>query len=540
MAELDKKILKTQTDLVQSVLEAHEKKNSDRVDMLITNAIKQLKMSRFKPDQTTCISLAYLARISPKIFTQSNTIKETLKSLLRRDNGPTNIKGKCDIILPVLAANILLAACDSSDIRSVILNKVDQWLGTSQKSLDIVQNLIATICMKCQSDPQTISTLTDIRQHWLHFMKENYDIYGSVPDDLCASIRRLLHTETDGEKLITYLDFLMKHDKNIDGLSREVGQFINKRPMTLNNFFQQEQIGMQLTKMLLEIFVQLFEYLKSKPQLSSGVNVNIGELVNQEHKPQSAPTSVIQYTNKTQQQDQNIKPKLESNETIDVKTVKTETIEIQTAKPKVNVVGPKKDDSAPTSDHPKSESDTPVIRKYIPPLYLKIPKLKDIPSLDKNTLEAVLSLLAVTSEKQYCREEYDKLLRSWLVTSVGKENQMTTIFEDYALTKVYDLPDYLRLKLALSNDQFLTDLSLENANTAQLVKLLLQCGTTIETVDKVLKRLDSIQDLDTIRAELHDDMYFCAVVYYYIEQGSSKARDFIRKFDQSLDESVLS
>lgn len=218
MADLDKK--KAKTNLVQAVLEAQEKRNQERVDMIVTNAIKQLKMSRFKPDQATCISLTYLARVSPKVFNQSSAIKEVLKSSLRREIGPANIKGN-DIILPVLSANILLACCDSTEIRLIILNKVEQWLASNQKVADIVQDILSTICMKCQGDEKTIAMLIDMRQHWLQHLE------GSVPPDLCLAIRRLLHTETSCGSLLTYLKFLIEHDSDVDGLRRELAEFKN-------------------------------------------------------------------------------------------------------------------------------------------------------------------------------------------------------------------------------------------------------------------------------------------------------------------------
>lgn len=400
-------------DLVSSVVEAYEKKNLERVDVLILNAIK-LKLKCFKPDQATCISFAYLAKTRPEIFSQSTTIKDTFKSFLRRDNGPTN-----NIVLPILAANVLIASCDSTEVRSIILNKVNQWLSNNQKVTDIVQHLIATICMNCQSDPQTVDKLTEMRHHWLHYMRDNYDTYGSLPVDLCASVRKLLHKETDGEKLMSYLSFLMRYDKEIYGLSQEVGEFINQRPMTLENLLGQEKIGIQLNKMLLEIFTQLFENLKLRPKIK-----------------------------------------------------------------------------------------------------LEAPSLDVKPSLDRRTLEAILLLLSMTSERQNCKEDYDELIQAFLTP------------EDFGMTKILDLADNLRSRLALSNDQNLIDLSLQGASTSQLVKLLLQCGTTIESVKKILKKIDSIQELEAIRAELNEDLYFGAVIDYYIEQGSSEARNFLKRIDQ--------
>lgn len=548
MAELDKKISKAQPDLVQSVLEAHEKRLQDRVDMLVTGAIKQLKMSRFKPDQTTCISLAYLARINPDVFSQSNTIKETLKSLLRRENGPApNIKGKSEIILPALSANILLATCDSVDVRSIILQRIQQWMVLNPKGSDIVHNLLATICMKCHSDPQTICTLTQMRQHWLQYMKENFETYGSVPDDLCAAIRGLLLKETNAEQLSLYVSFLLKHDENIQALSREIGDFINKRPMTLESLLVHELFGTELSKMLLQVFIKLFKHLKEKPTLSSGINIDISDLVCQKNATNLDPSTNMIGSNKNlmNQQPISINIKIEKDENCDTKPIKMD-IDGEKIEPKQNNDLKKEEQPAKKSTDPqqdkteqvKTESDIPVIKRFIPPVYVKIPSHGSILTIEKNTLDAVLMLLSMTSESDQCKLEYDELMNIWLVIKVGKvDNQMASIFEDFGLTKLYDLPDQLRSRLALSNNQNLIELSLQGASTAQLLKLLLQCGTTTDTVSKILKRMGTIQDLESIRAELHDDVYFYAVIDYYIEKGSTEAKDFLKRYDQLACES---
>lgn len=263
MTELEKKTLKAQTDLVQSVLEAHEKKNSERVDMLITNAIKQLKMSRFKPDQATCISLTYLARTCPKIFTQSSAIKEVLKGLVRRDQGPANIKGKSDVVLPVLAANILLACCDTVDVRTIILNKIEQWISGNQKVTELVQHLLATLCMKCKSDELTVSTLIEHRQHWLVYLDENYEKYGPVPIDLSSSLKKLLDIESCCESVVLYLNFLIKHDTDIVNLSADVSRFILDRPLTLSSMLREDKFGVELGSTLIKIFNNLLDHVKS-------------------------------------------------------------------------------------------------------------------------------------------------------------------------------------------------------------------------------------------------------------------------------------
>jgi hypothetical protein len=262
MAELDKKMQKNPPDLVQSVLEAMEKRSVERVDMLITNAFKQLKMSRFKPDQTTYMSLTYLARICPKAFSQSTALKELLKTHIKRDSGPTNIKGtKNDFVLPVLSANILLACCDSADVRSIILTRIEQWIGSNQKLNELVQHLLAVLCVRCNDDPQTIKTLIEIRSHWYQYLDSNYDTYGPVAQDLSRAIRNLLFDENISESLTENLYFLTKHDSDIVGLSRTISKLIISRPITIGYMLDQPELGEQLIQMLISIYDKLFDQL---------------------------------------------------------------------------------------------------------------------------------------------------------------------------------------------------------------------------------------------------------------------------------------
>jgi hypothetical protein len=284
MTDLDKKMQKSSADLVQSVLEAMEKRSLERVDMLITNAFKQLKMSRFKPDQSICMSLTYLARVCPKAFSHSNNLKELLKTHIKRDSGPANIKGtKNDFILPVLAANILLACCDSADVRSIILTRIEQWISSNQKLNELVQHLLAVLCIRCHEDTQTIKTLIDIRGHWYQFLDSNYETYGSVSPDLSRSIRNLLSRETSCESLVENLQFLSKHDSDIVGLTTGIGKLITRRPITVESMLDDPERGEQLKQMLISLYNKLFETLhtttkkdeQGKSQLDSPVFIRV-------------------------------------------------------------------------------------------------------------------------------------------------------------------------------------------------------------------------------------------------------------------------
>uniref|UniRef100_A0A6G1SH60 Integrator complex subunit 1 n=1 Tax=Aceria tosichella TaxID=561515 RepID=A0A6G1SH60_9ACAR len=279
MSELDKKLQKNPPDLVQSVLEAIEKRSVERVDMLITNAFRQLKTTRFKPDQTICISLTYLARVCPKAFSQSANLKELLKTHIKRDSGPTNIKGtKNDFIVPVLAANILLACCDSADVRSIILARIEQWIGSNQKLNEQVQHLLAVLCVRCHDDPQTIKTLIEIRSHWYQFLDTNYATYGPVSKDLSRSIRNLLSDAISCESLTENLYFLAKHDADIVGLTTSISKLIIRQPLTVESMFDHTELGEQLKQMLVSLYDKLFEQFNpaiKKDELDSPVFIKI-------------------------------------------------------------------------------------------------------------------------------------------------------------------------------------------------------------------------------------------------------------------------
>lgn len=260
MADLDKKIQKNQPDLVQSVLEAFEKRNVERVDILITNAIKQLKGSRFKPDQSICIGLFYLARVQPKVFSQSANLKEYLKTHIKRDGVPANIKGnKTDFFLPVLVANILLASCDSPDVRSSILTRIGQWISANQKLNELVQHVLATLCVRCHDDQATIKILIDTRYQWFDFLEKNFNTYGRVSPNLAHSIRDLLGNATSCEAFTESLTFLIKHDSDVVGLCSAISKFIVQKPLTFNSILAKGDQCTKLVSMMLDIFEAYFQ-----------------------------------------------------------------------------------------------------------------------------------------------------------------------------------------------------------------------------------------------------------------------------------------
>lgn len=526
MAELDKKIQKAQTDLVQSVLEAQEKRNIERVEMLVTNAIKQLKMSRFKPDLATCLGLTYLARISPKVFNQSSAIKEVLKSLLRRDNGPANIKSKNDIVLPVLAANILLASCDSVEIRQIILNKIEQWLnGSCQKASDLIQQLLAAICMKCHKDQQTIDSLIEMRHHWLQYLEESADSYGSTPVDLCASVRKLLHSEANCESLLVYLKFLIKHDLDIDGLSKEISKFIIERPISLSSMLNEDDYGSELNKMLMRIFNKLLTYLKSSDLEATSENGN-------KQKPDTVDFSKVVV--KTEPQD----PVTDDKSTFSDKkpTEQVPPTSVPLADSKVSSKEAQVKNETVKNEQVasnKCEDETTQETTSDQLLYVKLPQCSNVIVLSQVIIEAILTLLALFDEKhEDCRQEFDQLLDYWLIR--GKVNEFATIYQDHTSTTPYTIPDHLRHRLAHSPNDHLIELSLHEAGVGQLLKLLHLFGSPLATINKIFKRLEIIKDTDLLKSEIRDPSFFTELLEFYSNLGAPGAQELHKRLKIAL------
>lgn len=520
MAELDKKIQKSQADLVQLVLEAQEKKNQERVDMLITNAIKQLKISRFKPDQTACLSLTYLARVNSKVFMQSSAIKEVLKSLLRRDNGPTNIKGvgKSDIMLPVMAANILLACCDGTEVRTIILNKIDQWLTSSQKVAEIVQHLLAIICLKSQGDQQTIGTLIEMRHHWLQYIDENFLIYGQVPSDICESIRKLLKVESSCESLISYLRFLIKHDSDIEGLGQDLSNFIINRPISISSMMKSSS-GVEMNKLLLKIYIKLITYLKSSPAKSD-------EVMNEKIKFEKPADD--QLMKDAQASDPPIKA--EPGDT-DISCDDKKEVKVETKPNLQSTNGPGVITDASKKEPVKDDIENETIDQqiYVPSLYVKFVDSNQVVRLDRSTIEAVFTLLSMVDNIEECNDEFTELIHCWLS---GPNSAM--IFMDLALTSPYNMPDKLRKKLIHSSSEPLVNLGLHGASAGQLVKLLQQFNLPTQTINKMLKRIETIRDVEQFRLEIKDVAYFSQLVEFYMSMGCQGAKDLLKRLELAV------
>ncbi|XP_032315764.1 LOW QUALITY PROTEIN: integrator complex subunit 1 [Camelus ferus] len=108
--------------LLDEIEAAELEGNDDRLEGVLCGAVKQLKVTRAKPDSTLYLSLMYLAKIKPNIFATEGVI-EALCSLLRRD-ASINFKAKGNSLVSVLACNLLMAAYEEDENWPEIFVKV--------------------------------------------------------------------------------------------------------------------------------------------------------------------------------------------------------------------------------------------------------------------------------------------------------------------------------------------------------------------------------------------------------------------------------
>lgn len=92
------------SELVQSVLSAIDRQDSDQVVALLCGAIKTITM-RAKLDNSQSLSLLYLAKLRPSMFC-NEVVTQALLSILRRDSTPT-FKTRNNPSAHILAANLL-------------------------------------------------------------------------------------------------------------------------------------------------------------------------------------------------------------------------------------------------------------------------------------------------------------------------------------------------------------------------------------------------------------------------------------------------
>lgn len=144
------------TVLLDEIEAAELEGNDDRIEGVLCGAVKQLKVTRAKPDSTLYLSLMYLAKIKPNIFATEGVIEvrlaacpppsldlplsvrceashdsrnftlpssQALCSLLRRD-ASVNFKAKGNSLVSVLACNLLMAAYEEDENWPEIFVKV--------------------------------------------------------------------------------------------------------------------------------------------------------------------------------------------------------------------------------------------------------------------------------------------------------------------------------------------------------------------------------------------------------------------------------
>lgn len=92
------------SELVQSVLSAIDRQDSDQVVALLCGAIKSITM-RQKLDNSQSLSLLYLAKLRPSMFC-NEIVTQALLSILRRDATPS-FKTRSNPSVHILAANLL-------------------------------------------------------------------------------------------------------------------------------------------------------------------------------------------------------------------------------------------------------------------------------------------------------------------------------------------------------------------------------------------------------------------------------------------------
>ncbi|XP_043311851.1 integrator complex subunit 1 isoform X1 [Cervus canadensis] len=110
------------TVLLDEIEAAELEGNDDRLEGVLCGAVRQLKVTRAKPDSVLYLSLMYLAKMKPNIFATEGVI-EALCSLLRRD-ASINFKAKGNSLVSVLACNLLMAAYEEDENWPEIFVKV--------------------------------------------------------------------------------------------------------------------------------------------------------------------------------------------------------------------------------------------------------------------------------------------------------------------------------------------------------------------------------------------------------------------------------
>ncbi|XP_055874632.1 integrator complex subunit 1 isoform X1 [Biomphalaria glabrata] len=96
------------TELLGAILTAEDEMNDDRAEGLLCGAVKHLRRDRSKPDQVIFLTLMYLSKYRPSLFTTEMVI-EAFCGLLKREMSLT-FKAKGNPLVSVLACNVLMNA----------------------------------------------------------------------------------------------------------------------------------------------------------------------------------------------------------------------------------------------------------------------------------------------------------------------------------------------------------------------------------------------------------------------------------------------
>ena len=93
--------------LLDEIEAAELEGNDDRLEGVLCGAVKQLKVTRAKPDSTLYLSLMYLAKIKPNIFATEGVIEVRAgRPLLRPGKGQVEARRASPATTPSLAGSV--------------------------------------------------------------------------------------------------------------------------------------------------------------------------------------------------------------------------------------------------------------------------------------------------------------------------------------------------------------------------------------------------------------------------------------------------
>ncbi|XP_065665824.1 integrator complex subunit 1 isoform X2 [Hydra vulgaris] len=220
------KLIESQAmDLEDEVLTAHANQDLDKIEGLLCNALKLLKANRMKPDPMLYLTLIYLAKLEP-IFFQSKAVVEYLLALLRKENTGMVVKTKPNILLCVMACNILFHAFsnETSWPQSFLKVYVEDALGDrswvdNENNNDFVSNI--TSVFGTQPLPKQAKTEEER-------LLAEAGIFLELSDSANAVNR--YPTQKDEQAIFSYINDVVKEQVNkrqvVDSVSRNLLRFL--------------------------------------------------------------------------------------------------------------------------------------------------------------------------------------------------------------------------------------------------------------------------------------------------------------------------